>query len=264
MSVLASLVVPSMYLTHVPHTCTSGQLTSSLTGMAPQGGGIMSLAACEDDQSVASGSSTGSIHVWRVEYTTRAGGSAPDKYTGGVRGAAGDHVIWLGVMRLPLLIVLAQPWHSIRVTGHCAGRCALPGCTWHSLPLKPASPGPLEWSVHAQDLSSSPSCRQQPTSSSLCRMCCCAGVVGRRQLPGSEGTVLQLQQWGSLLLYVTQQGGVHAWDLRMRGDAWLLRTQPSQGLAEQLVADPSGGWLEAWLRRQPWLQLRQRWAEHVL
>jgi hypothetical protein len=43
----------------------------------------MSLAACEDDQSVASGSSTGSIHVWRVEYTTRAGGSAADKYTGG-------------------------------------------------------------------------------------------------------------------------------------------------------------------------------------
>jgi hypothetical protein len=67
-------------------------------------------------------------------------------------------------------------------------------------------------------------------------------VVSRRQLPGSEGAVLQLQQWGNLLLYVTQQGGVHAWDLRMRGDAWLLTTQPSQGLAEQLVADPSGGW----------------------
>jgi hypothetical protein len=70
--------------------------------------------------------------------------------------------------------------------------------------------------------------------------CCGAGVVARRQLPGSEGAVLQLQQWGNLLLYVTQQGGVHAWDLRMREDAWLLRTQPSQGIAEQLVADPTG------------------------
>ncbi len=53
--------------------------------------------------------------------------------------------------------------------------------------------------------------------------------------------MLQLQQWGNLLLYVTQQGGVHAWDLRMRGDAWQLASQPSQGLAEQLVADPTGG-----------------------
>ena len=39
------------------------------------------MAACHDGQSVASGSSNGSIHVWRVEYTARAGG-APDRYTG--------------------------------------------------------------------------------------------------------------------------------------------------------------------------------------
>jgi hypothetical protein len=46
-------------------------------------------------------------------------------------------------------------------------------------------------------------------------------VVSRRQLAGSEGAVLQIQQWGSLVLYVTQRGGTHAWDLRTKGDVWV-------------------------------------------
>lgn len=45
------------------------------------GGRITAVAACHDGQSVASGSSAGSIHIWRVEYTSRVGG-APDRYTG--------------------------------------------------------------------------------------------------------------------------------------------------------------------------------------
>ena len=46
-----------------------------------QGGKILAVAACEEAQSVASASSNGSVHVWRVEYTSRSGG-APDRYTG--------------------------------------------------------------------------------------------------------------------------------------------------------------------------------------
>ncbi len=49
--------------------------------MHAQGGKILACAACEDSQSVASASSSGSVHVWRVEYTSRSGG-APDRYTG--------------------------------------------------------------------------------------------------------------------------------------------------------------------------------------
>jgi hypothetical protein len=47
---------------------------------------------------VASGSSSGSLHLWRPEYTTRQGG-VPDKYTGGwVRGAGcgAARVLWEG------------------------------------------------------------------------------------------------------------------------------------------------------------------------
>lgn len=46
-----------------------------------QAGRITSVAACQDGQTVASGSGSGSIHVWRVEYAGRAGG-APERYTG--------------------------------------------------------------------------------------------------------------------------------------------------------------------------------------
>ncbi len=46
-----------------------------------QGGKVLAVAACEESQSVASTSSNGSVHVWRVEYTSRSGG-APDRYTG--------------------------------------------------------------------------------------------------------------------------------------------------------------------------------------
>ena len=45
--------------------------------------------------------------------------------------------------------------------------------------------------------------------------------------PG-EGAVVQVQQWGPLLLYSTQRGGLHAWDLRMDRDAWQLPAAPSQ------------------------------------
>jgi hypothetical protein len=35
-----------------------------------------------DGSSVASGSASGSLHVWRVEYSSKPGGWAPDKYRG--------------------------------------------------------------------------------------------------------------------------------------------------------------------------------------
>lgn len=51
-----------------------------ITGLCA-GGRITAVTCCDDSQSVASGSSDGSLHVWRVEHTCRAAG-APDRYTG--------------------------------------------------------------------------------------------------------------------------------------------------------------------------------------
>lgn len=57
--------------------------------------------------------------------------------------------------------------------------------------------------------------------------------------------MLDIRQWGPLLLYVTQRGGVHAWDIRMRQDAWTIPLSPQQGLIERIALDPTDGltWL---------------------
>jgi phosphoinositide-3-kinase, regulatory subunit 4 len=56
---------------------------------AGQSGAITAVAGVEDGASAASASATGSLHVWRVDYTSRPGGGAPDKFTGGVWGFGG-------------------------------------------------------------------------------------------------------------------------------------------------------------------------------
>ncbi len=52
---------------------------------AGQSGRITSVCAVLDGASAASASSSGSLHVWRVEYTSKPGGWAPDKYRGRLR-----------------------------------------------------------------------------------------------------------------------------------------------------------------------------------
>ncbi|KAG2443160.1 hypothetical protein HYH02_009570 [Chlamydomonas schloesseri] len=107
------------------------------------GGGSSSYSS---GTTVASGSSSGSLHLWRPEYTTRQAG-LPDKYT---------------------------------------------------------------------------------------------GVVAVRQLSPGQGAILEVAPWGpNLLLYVTQRGGVCAWDTRTQRDAWSLPAAPARGLPEHLLADPS-------------------------
>jgi hypothetical protein len=49
---------------------------------AGQSGRITSVCPVLDGASVASASSSSSLHVWRVEYTNKPGGWAPDKYRG--------------------------------------------------------------------------------------------------------------------------------------------------------------------------------------
>ena len=48
---------------------------------AIQGGKMLSTSFCESGESIASCSSAGSLHVWRVEYISRSHG-VPDRYTG--------------------------------------------------------------------------------------------------------------------------------------------------------------------------------------
>lgn len=47
-----------------------------------QDGKILSVTTCEDGRSVASASSNGSIHVWRVQYVQHTRRGARDEYSG--------------------------------------------------------------------------------------------------------------------------------------------------------------------------------------
>jgi len=52
--------------------------------------------------------------------------------------------------------------------------------------------------------------------------------TGKRQAAPGKGAVLEVVQWGGLLLYSTQRGGIHAWDLRSDSLAWTLPCTPNK------------------------------------
>ncbi len=52
--------------------------------------------------------------------------------------------------------------------------------------------------------------------------------------------MLEVTQWGSLLLYATQRGGIHAWDLRADTNAWSIPCSPNQVLTLPVVCNASG------------------------
>ena len=50
--------------------------------------------------------------------------------------------------------------------------------------------------------------------------------------------MLHVSEWGRLLLYSTQRGGVHALDRRASRDAWVLPTKACQVTIGQSKASP--------------------------
>ena len=53
-------------------------------------------------------------------------------------------------------------------------------------------------------------------------------LAGQQELSPGEGPVLRVREWGGLLLFSTQRGGLHAWDLRAGKDAWRIPCPPNQ------------------------------------
>lgn len=67
------------------------------------------------------------------------------------------------------------------------------------------------------------------------------GISCLQEIAPEEGAVLHVQQWDALLLYTSQRGIVHAWDIRMKNDAWKIRVDPKEGLIRRIAADPLNG-----------------------
>lgn len=198
---------------------------------AGQSGRITSVCAVLDGASVASASSSGSLHVWRVEYTSKPGGWAPDKYRGAVTEAA----------------------RGCACSRACVGMLASNGTACG----------------RGYSNSMMAPCRQRHMPSVMMRVCPCpcaaaaavphAGITAVRQLSPGEGALLHVLPWANhpaLLLYASQRGGVHCCDLRCAKDALHVPSAPSLGLVSQVVADPSGqhwlaqgtsrGWVTLW------------------
>ena len=57
--------------------------------------------------------------------------------------------------------------------------------------------------------------------------------------------MLEVMQWGSLLLYATQRGGIHAWDLRADTNAWSIPCSPNQVTIRHFLVDGLQAFMQA-------------------
>ena len=64
-------------------------------------------------------------------------------------------------------------------------------------------------------------------------------MSGVQEAKPGEGAILELKQWGQLLVFTTQQGRIHGWDLRSPKDAWVLTAKPSE-VSHSAVAYSTG------------------------
>lgn len=55
----------------------------------------------------------------------------------------------------------------------------------------------------------------------------CTQSAGVQSIQPDEGAILEVAQWGSLLVFSTQQGTIHGWDPRSSKNAWTLTAKPS-------------------------------------
>jgi phosphoinositide-3-kinase regulatory subunit 4 len=68
-----------------------------------------------------------------------------------------------------------------------------------------------------------------------------------KYIDATEGPIVGLEHFNlgsqSLLVYATNKGKIHGWDLRMKGEAWVLNNPMRVGLLSSLVVEPERKWL---------------------
>lgn len=53
-------------------------------------------------------------------------------------------------------------------------------------------------------------------------------VAAKQEAKADEGAILELKKWGSLLVYTTEPGRIHGWDLRTGRETWVIGAKASQ------------------------------------
>ncbi|GAB4852674.1 Serine/threonine-protein kinase [Ancistrocladus abbreviatus] len=75
-----------------------------------------------------------------------------------------------------------------------------------------------------------------------------SGIADVRKKEVGEGAVLSISNYsvdGSaspVVMYSTQNCGIHLWDIRTNTDSWTLKAIPEEGYVSTLVSDPCGNW----------------------
>ncbi|RID77924.1 hypothetical protein BRARA_A00792 [Brassica rapa] len=75
-----------------------------------------------------------------------------------------------------------------------------------------------------------------------------SGIVDIKKKDVKEGALLSLLNYtsdslsGPMVMYSTQNCGIHLWDTRSDIDAWTLKANPEEGYVSSLVTSPCGNW----------------------
>lgn len=75
-----------------------------------------------------------------------------------------------------------------------------------------------------------------------------SGITDVKKTGFGEGAILSLLNYSAdgstsqMILYSTQNCGVHLWDTRTNSNSWNTKVSPEEGYISSLVADPCGNW----------------------
>lgn len=75
-----------------------------------------------------------------------------------------------------------------------------------------------------------------------------SGIVDIKMKDVKEGALVSLLNYtsdslsGPMVMYSTQNCGIHLWDTRSDLDAWTLKANPEEGYVSSLVTSPCGNW----------------------
>lgn len=75
-----------------------------------------------------------------------------------------------------------------------------------------------------------------------------SGIANIKKKDIKEGAILSLLNYNAdnngsqIVMYSTQNCGIHLWDIRANTNAWTLNAQPEEGYVSSLVTGPCGNW----------------------
>ncbi|CAM9232680.1 unnamed protein product [Pylaiella littoralis] len=227
-----------------------------------QGGRLLDLCMVDNSHSVASASSDGTVHVWRVELAASASGAPHGSFTmpNSGAGSSAPNAGGGGGGATPAI-------NKGAATPGGGGFATTQGSSSNN--NNGNNNGSISASVRGRRYSGAGAGPVDPTLTALSAAAAAAagaggggGVVrtGRggsglrvcgssmvRCVSPQEGAVVSVHHFntelGSPLVYGTRKGGVRSWDLRAREEPWALRAHPELGFLTVIALGTEKTWL---------------------